>query len=142
MHQARNIPRRATQRSSIIRRLVPESIVPVGQKSDEQIAAIQAFYELADATAVIDFLERHAAARRVMAEAIESIPRYFPDYQKVTARYRPNIDAPDFPYVAVRIDTGTAAKAARELRERFDEEWWLAELPSVHGELLIDVEYR
>jgi hypothetical protein len=122
MHQARNIPRRATQRSSIIRRLVPESIVPVGQKSDEQIAAIQAFYELAD--------------------AIESIPRYFPDYQKVTARYRPNIDAPDFPYVAVRIDTGTAAKAARELRERFDEEWWLAELPSVHGELLIDVEYR
>ncbi|CAN5649605.1 hypothetical protein BH23CHL4_BH23CHL4_14700 [soil metagenome] len=142
MHQARSIPRRAKRHSKIIRKLVPESIGTSGQKSEGQVAAIQAFFELVDSAAVINYLEHHAAARRVMAESIDAIPRYFPEYRKVTAWYRPNYDAPEIPYIAVRTDTGVDADEVRALRERFDEEWWISELPNVHGELLIDVEYR
>jgi len=107
-----------------------------------EVEAIQAFYELADTSEVVSYLERHAASRRVMVEAIEAIPQYFPEFRKATARFRPNYDSSAFPYIAVRIDTGVDANQARSLRETFDEEWWIPELPSVHGELLIDVEYR
>ena len=142
MHQARSIPKRAKRHTKVIRKLVPESIPQPGQRSKDQIQAIQAFCELADPSELVSYLERHAAARRVMVEAIEVIPKYFPEFRKATARFRPNYDSPAFPYIAVRIDTGVDANQARSLRETFDEEWWIPELPSVHGELLIDVEYR
>lgn len=113
VHQARSIPLRAKRCSRVIRKLVPESIPQFRQKSNDRIEAIQSFYELVDTVSVVGYLERHAVARRSLVEAIEVIPRYFPEFRKVTARHRPNHDAPEFPYIAVRIDNGVDADEAR-----------------------------
>jgi hypothetical protein len=86
-----------------------------------------------------EFLSNEPVLRRLVREAAERLPAYFPETSmRVELRHDPKWPAP--PELVLAVVTALPLTEAFTRMEQFDDDWWLDAMPNADG--LLDIASR
>lgn len=127
--------------SSEVTRLWQETGASVVRTYEFEIRLLERLYSFRKGVEVSQFIERHSFLVPVLVEAYSKIENYFGLYPQVFLEVVNDLEVQGlvelFGYIVTRL---TPEEAGKRL-QRFDQDWFLNQLPQVKGLLNFDVEF-
>lgn len=96
----------------------------VHAKTLEQINVLAREYEIENPSEIAAFLSRNKSLIDLLEEIPVRVREFFGEKQKLIMRFFLDPEDASAHCLHVRVPTRLETKTARELLERFDEEWW------------------
>jgi hypothetical protein len=96
----------------------------IHRKTLEQINVLAREYEIRNPSAVAKFLSRNKSLIDLLEEIPVRLREHFGEQQNLVLRFFLDPEDPTAHCLHVRVPTKLETRAARELLEKFDEQWW------------------
>jgi hypothetical protein len=108
-------------------------VTAAGTKSaKESLEILRDLYILEDDLPVRQLLVEHPEVQGPLIQAASLIPRYFGPGARLSLSVEHDLDGNETPRLAATIHTAQLPSEALANLDRFDEDWWLDAMTSVH----------
>lgn len=103
--------------------------------STESLDILEDLYVWEDDALVRRLLEEHPETHEPLIHAARLVPEYFGDGARLSLDIEHDLDGNEPPRLWATIHTAQSPTEALASLDRFDEDWWLDVMPSVHHHL-------